>query len=242
MAWGAPVVSIIVSLGFFGTLVLLITRGISASEQVAQIINITVGALAAAFATVISFWLGSSQGSRVKDAATMQLQAQQVSQTGASIETQARQTEMLKNTMQAQAKQTEALQSTVKTAIAAAPAAGVSKPSNFRRCMDIVLAYQGGLSGDPADPAAAAQFGITLGGTIKTLRPRISGSLSATKPAKSSGHAIGTSCGATICPRASTSSCSTLASMPTPGSQPRRCSRLSALQTTARLVTLRSAP
>ena len=163
MAWGAPVVSIIVSLGFFGTLVLLITRGISASDQVAQIINITVGALAAGFATVISFWLGSSQGSRVKDAATMQLQAQQVSQTGASIETQARQTEMLKNTMQAQAKQTEALQSTVKTAIAAAPAAGVSKPSNFRRCMDIVLAYQGGLSGDPADPGAAAQFGITLG-------------------------------------------------------------------------------
>ena len=162
MAWGAPVVSIIVSLGFFGTLLLLITRGISASDQVTQIINITVGALAAGFATVISFWLGSSQGSRSKDVATMQLQADQVSQTNASAE-------MLKNTMQAQAKQTEALQSTVKTAIAATPAIGVPKPSNFRRCMDIVLAYQGGISGDPGDPGAAAQFGITLG-TLRDSR------------------------------------------------------------------------
>ena len=29
-----------------------------------QLINITIGALTAAFATVVSFWLGSSQGSR----------------------------------------------------------------------------------------------------------------------------------------------------------------------------------
>ena len=58
MAWGAPVVSSIVTLGFFGILILLIIRGISAEDQqVAQIINITVGALAAGFArSLVSGW------------------------------------------------------------------------------------------------------------------------------------------------------------------------------------------
>src|SRR5262249_18359161 len=82
MAWGAPIVSFIVTLGFFGILVLLIMGFMKeADERVAQIINITIGALAAAFATVVSFWLGSSQGSRSKEAATLQLQADQASQT-----------------------------------------------------------------------------------------------------------------------------------------------------------------
>ncbi|TBE07065.1 transglycosylase SLT domain-containing protein [Rhizobium ruizarguesonis] len=38
------------------------------SDFVTQIINICVGSLTAAFATVMSYWLGSSQGSRNKDA------------------------------------------------------------------------------------------------------------------------------------------------------------------------------
>jgi peptidoglycan hydrolase-like protein with peptidoglycan-binding domain len=149
MAWGAPTVSVIVTIGFFGILILLLTVGIRGGPQVEQIVNITVGALAAAFATVVSFWLGSSQGSRAKDATTT-----------AAIETQARQTEALQSTLQAQVKQSEALQSTVRTAIAATPGKG-PKPSNFRRCTDVVLANQGGFSGDPGDPNAAAQFGIT---------------------------------------------------------------------------------
>jgi hypothetical protein len=44
------------------------------SDFVIQIINICVGALAAAFATVISFWLGSSQSSRNKDVMVANLQ------------------------------------------------------------------------------------------------------------------------------------------------------------------------
>jgi lysozyme family protein/peptidoglycan hydrolase-like protein with peptidoglycan-binding domain len=149
MAWGAPAVSVIVTIGFFGILILLLTVGMKGGTQVEQIVNITVGALAAAFATVVSFWLGSSQGSRAKDATTT-----------AAIETQARQTEALQSTLQAQVKQSEALQSTVRTAITATPGRK-PKPSNFRRCIDVVLANQGGVSGDPGDPNAAAQFGIT---------------------------------------------------------------------------------
>jgi len=163
MALGAPMVSLIVAVGFFGILVLLMTGYNPVdNSQVQQIVNITVGALAAAFATVVSFWLGSSQGSRAKDVATLQLQADQVSQTSAALENQAKQAEALKNTVQAHAKQAEALQSTIQTVMAARPATE-GKPSNFRRCVDIVLAQQGGFVADPNDPARATQFGIALG-------------------------------------------------------------------------------
>jgi lysozyme family protein len=158
MAWGAPVVSFIVTLGFFGILTLLIV-GVTEMRDgpVAQIINITVGALAAAFATVVSFWLGSSQGSRTKDAATIQLQAEHV-------ESQVRQTQMLQNTVQAQVKQAQALQSTMQTAIAAAPTVDAPKTSNFRRCLDIVWAQQRAYADAPGGPpSGATQFGVTLG-------------------------------------------------------------------------------
>ncbi len=162
MAWGAPIVSFIVTLGFFGILILLITIGMPTGDNVAQIINITVGALAAAFATVVSFWLGSSQGSRAKDAATIQIQAEQFSQANAAIETQVKQTEVLKSTMQAQAKQAEALQSTVKTAIAAKPVAEPARMSNFQRCLDIVFLYEGGFFEHREDRGEATQFGVTI--------------------------------------------------------------------------------
>lgn len=154
MAWGAPVVSLLVTVGFFGILTLLIF-GVGGNLTENQIINITVGALAAAFATVVSFWLGSSQGSRQKDVASIQLQAEQT-------ESQVKQAEVLRNTMQAQAKQAEAL-ATMKTTIAATPAAGAPKSSNFRRCLDVVLGYEGGFSAEPGDPSGATQFGIGLG-------------------------------------------------------------------------------
>jgi lysozyme family protein len=157
MAWGAPLVSLVVTIGFFGILTILILGfgDLKENTPVAQIINITVGALAAAFATVVSFWLGSSQGSRVKDAATIQLQAEQVTQTVA-------QAEALKSTVQAQAKQAEALHASVKSVMAAAPAAAAAKPSNFRRCLDIVLGYEGGFSQEPGDPGGATQLGVTI--------------------------------------------------------------------------------
>lgn len=152
MAWGAPTVSIIVTIGFFGILTILIFFGMKEGTQVSQIINITVGALAAAFATVVSFWLGSSEGSRNKDA-----------QTTVAIQTQVKQNEALQSTVHAQVKQAEALQSTVKTVMAATPAAAATKSSNFQRCLDIVLGYEGGYSEEPGDPSGATQFGVTVG-------------------------------------------------------------------------------
>jgi peptidoglycan hydrolase-like protein with peptidoglycan-binding domain len=95
MAWGAPLVSILVTIGFFGILTILVLGlgDMETNRNVVQIVNITVGALAAAFATVVSFWLGSSQGSRQKDS-LIQIQADQ----------SAAQAEALKSTVQAQTK------------------------------------------------------------------------------------------------------------------------------------------
>ena len=73
IAWGAPLVSAIVTAGFFIFLIVLIHTDLRDNPTVANVINITVGALAAAFATVVNFWLGSSQGSRDKDATNRSL-------------------------------------------------------------------------------------------------------------------------------------------------------------------------
>ncbi len=93
----APVVSYLVIVGFFAFLFVLVwvyTHPIGNASQdankdtsfIIQIINISVGALAAAFATVVNFWLGSSAGSRVKDNAAIGLQQTQSEHTGAAID------------------------------------------------------------------------------------------------------------------------------------------------------------
>lgn len=62
----APVISVLVIVGFFaGLFVLLNWEPLDPSTM--QIINIVVGALVAAFATVVNFWLGSSSSSQKKD-------------------------------------------------------------------------------------------------------------------------------------------------------------------------------
>jgi hypothetical protein len=78
-AWTPSVISYIVSIGFL-TIVILLMTGVmkpapttSGGEvNVIQLVNVCVGALATAFATVVNFWLGSSLGSRNKDAAIAQ--------------------------------------------------------------------------------------------------------------------------------------------------------------------------
>jgi hypothetical protein len=109
VAWVAPTLSLIVTIGFFVVLGLFIFNknsleltslpvvpaGIELanltdaqfsavapvrSDFVLQIINICVGTLTAAFATVMSFWLGSSQSSRSKDELVAQIQTRQSAQ------------------------------------------------------------------------------------------------------------------------------------------------------------------
>ena len=115
-----------------------------------QIVNICIGALAASFATVISFWLGSSEGSRIKDFAVIGNQEAQARQTDKAIDSQTRQNiEILR-----QRSSTASEQSDV-----AKP--DTPKKSKFERCLDIVLRRLNSPNQPTAD-GGASNFGITL--------------------------------------------------------------------------------
>jgi hypothetical protein len=67
MQWAAPVVSVVIAIGFFATLVTLTYYGKPLDPFVANIINMLVGALILGFGQVCNYWLGSSAGSARKD-------------------------------------------------------------------------------------------------------------------------------------------------------------------------------
>ena len=63
IAWGAPVVSTIITMGFLAITSYAVVHGV-ADNPVTQML---VGTFAAAFGTVAQYWLGSSAGSHAKD-------------------------------------------------------------------------------------------------------------------------------------------------------------------------------
>lgn len=65
--WGRVLVSIIVTTGFMGILVIVITTK-TAGNAPAEVMLVMLGALGAAFGQVVSFWVGSSSASATKDA------------------------------------------------------------------------------------------------------------------------------------------------------------------------------
>lgn len=67
IAWGAPVVSVLIVAGFLGALAVFLLRPVTMTEASATVLNILLGALSTAFAQVVNYWLGSSSGSREKD-------------------------------------------------------------------------------------------------------------------------------------------------------------------------------
>jgi hypothetical protein len=114
-AWVAPSLSLIVTLGFFFIILVFVFEknhlesgpppvfpagvdvktlapeqirafAVNRSDFIIQIINICVGALAAAFATIISFWMGSSHSSRAKDDLVAKLETGQADHTRAILD------------------------------------------------------------------------------------------------------------------------------------------------------------
>jgi lysozyme family protein len=149
LAWAPVWVSIIVTLGFFVILAVVILYGdqIGGSTNnttAEQIINISIGTLATGFATVVNFWLGSSQGSRDKDQTVANAQAANATQL----------TTQLNRAM-------DTVQSMSPTRQSAPPAAPASKPDNFDRCVAATLFYEGGFVDNPNDSGGATNFGIT---------------------------------------------------------------------------------
>lgn len=87
IAWGAPVVSLVIVLGFFGSFCMLLLRGYAPDPGTAAMLNIMIGALAAGFAAVSAYWLGSSAGSARKtdilaDRGQLQQQSPPIATTG----------------------------------------------------------------------------------------------------------------------------------------------------------------
>ena len=162
IAWTAPTISYLVIFGFFIFLFVLVWLywGKPADNQnnfIVQIINIAVGALTAAFATVVNFWLGSSAGSRKKDDANLTLQQAQADHASANIKA-------------LQDKIVAPPQAPAQTsALAQPPAPAPAKPadqqgsSRFDACMPFIFKAEGGYSDNPADPGGPTNFGITLG-------------------------------------------------------------------------------
>lgn len=66
IAWGAPVISIVVVAGFFGAFAALMWVQAIDDAGVSAMINMMTGGLVAGLSTVLSYWLGSSAGSARK--------------------------------------------------------------------------------------------------------------------------------------------------------------------------------
>ncbi len=144
IAWGAPVVSVIVTAGFFLFLIILMIGGINTTgnnQTVNNIVNIAVGALATAFATVVNFWLGSSQGSRSKDDTVKTMQVAALEMTRSADRTAA-----------------------TAAATAAAPPAPARHDGDalFDQCLAVVLDKEGGFVDHPDDLGGPTNLGITL--------------------------------------------------------------------------------
>lgn len=66
IAWGAPVVSVLVVTGFFSCVMMLFIIKIDLPPNVAQLLNVLFGVLIPSFGQVINYYLGSSAGSKDK--------------------------------------------------------------------------------------------------------------------------------------------------------------------------------
>ena len=159
IAWTAPTISYLVIGGFFAFLFVLVWLywGKPVDNQnnfIVQIINIAVGALTAAFATVVNFWLGSSAGSRKKDDANLSLQQ-------AQAETRQREHEVAAGQDRSQPQPQAPAQAPPQ---ARRPSAGAGEASRSARLVKIrrlhALHLQGGgrLFRQPGGPRRADQF------------------------------------------------------------------------------------
>lgn len=170
-ARGPVYVSVIVTGGFFlvlGGLIWLLAKGgeITDNSNLMQIINIAIGALTAGFATVVSFWLGSSDGSRRKDMNAIQTQTENAAIQRENAESTRR---IVADQTRETAKLLEQVARAPQPGATAAAKAPQKDARQFTRCVDLIFRHEGGFVDDPADPGGATNMGITIG-TLAAVR------------------------------------------------------------------------
>jgi hypothetical protein len=67
IAWGAPVMSTVVTVGFLVILTIFITEALNFGEFQKGVVTTLVGYLGGAFQQAVTYWLGSTKGSKDKD-------------------------------------------------------------------------------------------------------------------------------------------------------------------------------
>jgi lysozyme family protein len=169
VAFAAPIVSIVVTVGFFLILGLLMVIGLPRTDaNTISIVNLTIGVLGTAFATVVNFWLGSSSGSRSKDAATLQLATSQAAHASELLQT----LQSVHQTYAGQMNPQSVIPPSDDTGIVSlkttSPAA-TDQDDRFQRCVGITLAQEGGFCDNRNDPGGATNFGITQA-TLRSAR------------------------------------------------------------------------
>lgn len=161
--YGPLAMSVIVTIGFFVLLIMLILGTLKGENTaVLQIINIGFGTLTAGFATVISFWLGSSDSSRKKDMINVEMQRQRGDETRTIFTRQSQQAETILKQQTAHAQQLFSRVDRVVSPAAPAPNGAARKGAHqFGDCIAIVLEQERAMAGRADDPRGATTMGVT---------------------------------------------------------------------------------
>lgn len=157
LQWAPAVMSVVVTLFFSGALLMMLFFEPPKDTRYGELINICIGALVAGFSTVISYWLGSSQGSRDKDTSAQRMQVAQAEQASRQIDIVAR-----------QVRASEESRSRPAEPAALPPPKGAT----FDACLTLVLGAEGGFANDPRDRGGATNYGITLATLAEWRRSR----------------------------------------------------------------------
>ncbi len=161
MGIGSLGVSFIVSIAFVGLIIVMMAvPGAFDRLDNNNAAFSLIGALTAAFVTVVGFWLGSSQGSRLKDQANLENQTQSNAnfrQLSADVKAEMARPAVI----------------VPPDAAPSAPAVAAVRPrsevNRFDQCVEVVLDKEGGFVNNPKDPGGATNMGITLN-TLRASR------------------------------------------------------------------------
>jgi lysozyme family protein len=168
LAWTPSIVSYIVIFGFFLAVGLLLSGlKLQTDNQTIQIINVCIGAITAAFTTVVQFWLGSSLGSKNKDNAIAQSAAASnlsnviaAQQSGPTSQQDSSKPAPVKPALDGGAvdKASSGIVPIPKPSTPTVPSPG---PDRFPGCVPLTLVWEGGNDDDPNDLGGRTSRGIT---------------------------------------------------------------------------------